>query len=55
MWAVSREVNHLNDIDNFWNQAKRVLRNYNGVPKESFQYSSRNVSSDSTTEVRNYN
>ena len=21
---------------NFWNQAKRVLRKYNGIPKESF-------------------
>ena len=29
--------NHINGIENFWNQAKRVLRKYNGIPKESFQ------------------
>lgn len=28
--------NHINGIENFWNQAKRVLRKYNGIPKESF-------------------
>ena len=28
--------NHINGIKNFWNQAKRVLRKYNGIPKESF-------------------
>jgi len=28
--------NHINGIDNFWNQAKCVLRKYNGIPKESF-------------------
>jgi transposase len=28
--------NHINGIDNFWNQAKRVLRKYNGIPKDSF-------------------
>ncbi|QOJ23972.1 MAG: IS1595 family transposase [Gammaproteobacteria bacterium] len=28
--------NHVNGIENFWNQAKRVLRKYNGIPKESF-------------------
>lgn len=28
--------NHINSIENFWNQAKRVLRKYNGIPKESF-------------------
>ena len=28
--------NHINGIENFWNQAKRVLRKYNGVPKASF-------------------
>lgn len=27
---------HINGIENFWNQAKRVLRKYNGMPKESF-------------------
>ena len=28
--------NHINGIENFWNQAKRVLRKYNGIPRESF-------------------
>lgn len=25
---------HINGIENFWNQAKRVLRKYNGIPKQ---------------------
>jgi len=28
--------NHINGIENFWNQAKRILRKYNGIPKKSF-------------------
>lgn len=28
--------NHINGIENFWNQAKRHLRKYNGIPKENF-------------------
>jgi transposase len=28
--------NHINGIENFWNQAKQVLRKYNGIPKDSF-------------------
>ena len=28
--------NHINGIENFWNQAKRILRKYNGIPRESF-------------------
>ena len=28
--------NHINGIENFWNQAKRVLRKYNGVPRDNF-------------------
>ena len=28
--------NHINGIENFWNQAKRILRKYNGVPRQSF-------------------
>jgi len=28
--------NHINGIENFWNQAKRVLRKYNGIPAQSF-------------------
>lgn len=27
---------HINGIENFWNQAKRYLRRYNGVPKNNF-------------------
>jgi transposase len=30
------QQNHINGIENFWNQAKRHLRRYNGIPKESF-------------------
>ena len=28
--------NHINGIGNFWNQAKRVLRKYNGIDHKSF-------------------
>ena len=28
--------NHINGIENFWNQAKRHLRRFNGVPREHF-------------------
>jgi transposase len=28
--------NHINGIENFWNQAKRHLRRYNGIPKHHF-------------------
>ena len=30
------KTNHINGIENFWNQAKRVLRKYNGIPKQHF-------------------
>ena len=30
------ERNHINGIENFWNQAKRHLRRFNGIPKQSF-------------------
>ena len=30
------EKNHINGIENFWNQAKRHMRKFNGVPKENF-------------------
>ena len=29
--------NHINGIENFWNQAKRHLRKFNGIPKEHFE------------------
>ena len=28
--------NHINGIENFWNQAKRVLCKYNGIDRKSF-------------------
>ena len=28
--------NHINGIENFWNQAKRYMRRFNGIPKENF-------------------
>ena len=31
--------NHINGIENFWNQAKRHLRKFNGIPKEHFELS----------------
>ena len=27
---------HINGIENFWSQSKRVLRKYNGIPKQNF-------------------
>ena len=30
------QQNHINGIENFWNQAKRHMRKFNGVPKASF-------------------
>ena len=30
--------NHINGIENFWSQAKRHMRKFNGVPKEHFHY-----------------
>ena len=32
------DKNHINGIENFWNQAKRHLRKFNGVPKEHFHF-----------------
>jgi transposase len=29
----ARRRNHINGIENFWSQAKRILRRYNGIPK----------------------
>ncbi len=33
----ARGRNHINGIENFWNQAKRHLRKFNGIPKEQFE------------------
>lgn len=30
------ELSHMNGIENFWNQAKRHLRKFNGVPQDQF-------------------
>lgn len=32
----AHKKNHINGIENFWNQAKRHLRKFNGIPKEHF-------------------
>jgi len=32
----SEEKNHINGIENFWNQAKRHLRRFNGIPRKHF-------------------
>ena len=34
--ALVDHQNHINGIKNFWNQAKRVLRKYNGIDRKSF-------------------
>ena len=36
LFAESR--NHINGIENFWNQAKRHLRRFNGIKKENFYW-----------------
>ena len=28
--------NHINGVENFWNQVKRILRKYNGIDRNSF-------------------
>ena len=33
---AEHKTNHINGIENFWNQSKRVLRKYNGIPKNNF-------------------
>jgi transposase len=30
--------NHINGIENFWNQAKRHMKKFNGVPKNNFYW-----------------
>jgi transposase len=34
----ANEKNHINGIENFWNQAKRHLRRFNGIKKEHFYW-----------------
>jgi len=33
---VAGKGQHINGIENFWNQAKRHLRKYNGIPRQHF-------------------
>ncbi|WP_104928651.1 IS1595 family transposase [Francisella tularensis] len=35
----AKKHNHINGIENFWNQAKRHLRKFNGIPREHFHLS----------------
>lgn len=35
---VSEHGHHINGIENLWNQAKRHLRRFNGIPKGSFYW-----------------
>ena len=32
----AQKHNHINGIENFWNQAKRHMRKFNGVPRQNF-------------------
>ena len=32
----AKKHNHINGIENFWNQAKRHMRKFNGIPKDHF-------------------
>ena len=32
----AEKKNHINGIENFWNQAKRHMCKFNGIPKENF-------------------
>ncbi len=36
--AFANRKRHINGIENFWNQAKRHLRRYNGIPRKHFYY-----------------
>lgn len=36
--CLPTDDNHINGIENFWNQAKRNLRKFNVVPKEHFPH-----------------
>ncbi len=33
----AQKHNHINGIENFWNQAKRHMRKFNGVPRQHFE------------------
>ena len=33
----AKKKNHINGIENFWNQAKRHMRKFNGIPRQHFE------------------
>ena len=33
---LADDRNHINGIENFWSQAKRHMRRFNGIPKAQF-------------------
>ena len=35
--AFADRQNHIDGIENFWNQTRRYLRKFNGIPKEHFE------------------
>ena len=37
LFAVKQ--NHINGIENFWSQVKKILRKYNGIDRKNFLYS----------------
>ena len=34
--CFAQKQNHINGIENFWNQAKRHMRKFNGIPGQHF-------------------
>ena len=36
--SFAKQVNYINGIENFWNQAKRHLRKFNGIQPEHFYW-----------------
>jgi len=46
--------NHINGIENFWNQAKRHLRKYNGVPKKHFHLFLKECEWSLISDLKNY-
>jgi len=32
----ANKYKHINEIENFWNQVKRHMRKFNGVPRDHF-------------------
>ena len=33
---LANKENHMNGIENFWSQAKRHMRKFNGIPRDNF-------------------